>query len=122
MTHRVRGLEDLAGVTGGELFRMSGLGDLVFGRIADQISSHYLLGFEPRSGENNGKPHKIEITTTRKNVLDSGAADVHSRRREAYGSAAQGWCSKRSCVTSPPTATCHFGRPRTRSATSIRPS
>jgi len=69
MNIRLTGLQDLAGVTGGELFRMSGTGDLVFGRIADAISSHYLLGFEPKPGENNGKPHKIELTTSRKNVL-----------------------------------------------------
>ena len=68
INRRVGGLEDLAGVTGGELFRMSGLGDLLFGRIADQISSHYLLGFEPRTDEVNGRPHKIEIAATRANV------------------------------------------------------
>ena len=68
MNRRLSGLEDLAGVTGGELFRISGLGDLVFSRIADEISSHYLLGFEPKVDEVNGKPHKIEITATRANV------------------------------------------------------
>ena len=68
MNIRVTGLQDLAGVTGGELFRMSGTGDLVFGRIADQISSHYLIGFEPRSEDYNGKPHKIQISTSRRDV------------------------------------------------------
>jgi VWFA-related protein len=65
---RVSGLQDLAGVTGGELFRMSGTGDLVFNRIADQIASHYLIGFEPRAEDYNGKPHKIQITTTRRDT------------------------------------------------------
>ena len=71
--HRKTGLEDLAGVTGGEMFRMSGAGDLVFRRIADQISSHYLIGFEPQGDDRNGKPHKIQITTSRR------AVDIRAR-------------------------------------------
>ncbi len=65
---RLEGLEDLAGATGGELLRLSGLGDTAFRRIADLISAHYLLGFEPRTGEQNGKPHTMEITTKRPGV------------------------------------------------------
>jgi len=65
---RVFGLQDLAGVTGGEFLRLAGTGNLVFTRIADELSSHYLLGFEPRSGEQDGKPHKIQIETTRRGV------------------------------------------------------
>ncbi len=65
---RLEGLEDLAGATGGELLRLSGLGDTAFRRIADLISAHYLLGFEPRAGEQNGKPHAMEVTTKRPGV------------------------------------------------------
>jgi VWFA-related protein len=66
---RLEGLEDLAGVTGGVLFRLSGLGDTAFTRIADEVSAYYLLGFEPRSQERDGKRHKIEISTKRQKVL-----------------------------------------------------
>jgi VWFA-related protein len=66
---RLEGLEDLAGVTGGVLFRLSGIGDNVFARIADEVSAYYLLGFEPRSQERDGKRHKIELTTKRARVL-----------------------------------------------------
>jgi VWFA-related protein len=66
---RLEGLEDLAGVTGGVLFRLSGMGDTVFSRIADEVSAYYLLGFEPRSQERDGKRHKIEIATKRPRVL-----------------------------------------------------
>jgi VWFA-related protein len=66
---RIEGLEDLAGVTGGVLFRLSGLGDNVFSRIADEVSAYYLLGFEPREQERDGKRHKIEIATKRPRVL-----------------------------------------------------
>lgn len=66
---RREGLEDLAGVTGGVLFRLSGLGDTAFTRIADEVSAYYLLGFEPRSQERDGKRHKIELATKRPKVL-----------------------------------------------------
>ena len=65
---RLTGLRDLAGVTGGDFYRLAGTGLPVFTRIADELSSHYLLGFEPRSGEQDGKPHKIQIDTTRRGV------------------------------------------------------
>ena len=65
---RITGLRDLAGVTGGEFIRLAGTGILPFGRIVDQLSAYYLIGFEPRSGEQDGKPHKIQIETTRKGV------------------------------------------------------
>ena len=63
------GLEDLAGMTGGVLFRLSALGDRAFARIADEISGYYLLGFEPRANERDGKPHKIELATSRPRVI-----------------------------------------------------
>lgn len=65
---RLGGLRDLAGITGGEFLRLTGTGIPVFTRIANEISSHYLLGFEPRSREQDGKPRKIQIQTTRRNV------------------------------------------------------
>jgi VWFA-related protein len=65
---RLTGLEDLAGVTGGETFRLSGAGTGVFRRIADTISAHYLLGFEPQASERDDKPHKLELTVAREGV------------------------------------------------------
>lgn len=67
------GLEDLAGSTGGELFRLSGMGDNAFARIADRSSAYYLVGFEPRPAERDGKPHRIAIATTRRGVV------IHAR-------------------------------------------
>ena len=66
--HRLAGLQDLAGATGGELFRLSGSGDNAFTRIADQISAYYLLGFAPTRADQNGKPHSLQIATTRPRV------------------------------------------------------
>jgi VWFA-related protein len=69
MELKLEGLEDLAGVTGGVLFRLSGAGDNTFARIADEVSAYYLLGFEPGARERDGKRHKIELTTKRPGVL-----------------------------------------------------
>jgi VWFA-related protein len=69
MDLKLEGLEDLAGVTGGVLFRLSGAGDNIFSRIADEVSAYYLLGFEPGARERDGKRHKIELTTKRQRVL-----------------------------------------------------
>jgi hypothetical protein len=65
---RTEGLRDLAGMTGGDFVRLAGAGVSVFTRIADELSSHYLMGFEPRSGEQDGKPHKIQIESSRPGV------------------------------------------------------
>jgi VWFA-related protein len=65
---RLTGLRDLAGVTGGEFVRLAGTGIPVFTRIANELSSHYLIGFEPRSGEQDGKPHKIQLEISRPGV------------------------------------------------------
>jgi len=65
---QLRGIEDVAGVTGGELFRVSGQADAIFAKVARQSSSYYLLGFAPAAGEADGKRHKIALTTTRKDV------------------------------------------------------
>ena len=69
MDLKLERLEDLAGVTGGVLFRLSGAGDTTFARIADEVSAYYLLGFEPGARERDGKRHKIELTTKRPGVL-----------------------------------------------------
>jgi VWFA-related protein len=63
------GLEDLAGTTGGVLFRLAAMADQAFTRVADEISGYYLLGFEPRPAERDGRPHKIELTTSRNGVV-----------------------------------------------------
>lgn len=55
------GLEDTAGVTGGEFFRSSGRLDAVMTTIDKATASYYLLGFEPTDKERDGKYHKIQL-------------------------------------------------------------
>lgn len=62
------GLQDVAGVTGGELFRLSGSADAVFKQIRRETSAYYVLAFAPTAADADGKPHKIEIRVARKGV------------------------------------------------------
>lgn len=64
----VSGLENVAGVTGGELFRPSARLDTVMNRIDAATSAYYLIGFEPTDKERDGKYHKIQITLNRPNI------------------------------------------------------
>ena len=62
------GLESVAGVTGGEMFRPSARLDAVMTKIDASTSAYYLIGFEPTEKERDGKYHKIQITLNRPNV------------------------------------------------------
>jgi VWFA-related protein len=62
------GIEDLAGVVGGELFSLSGTADTVMDRVARESSAYYLLGFTPTAAEMNGKNHSIGLSVGRPGV------------------------------------------------------
>jgi VWFA-related protein len=62
------GLQDLAGVTNGEIFRPSGRVDSAMEQIDRATSAYYLVGFEPNDKERDGKYHKIELSLARKDL------------------------------------------------------
>jgi VWFA-related protein len=62
------GAEDVAGATGGEVFRASGGADAAFAKITRASSAYYLLGFAAEPDERNGKAHKITLATSRRRV------------------------------------------------------
>jgi VWFA-related protein len=62
------GLESVAGVTGGELFRPSAGVDAVLTKINNVTSAFYLLAFEPTEKERDGKYHKLQVTMSRPGV------------------------------------------------------
>jgi VWFA-related protein len=62
------GLQSIAGVTSGELFRPSGRVDSAMEQIDRATSAYYLVGFEPTDKERDGKYHKIELTLVRKDI------------------------------------------------------
>ena len=61
----LKNLEDIAGVTGGDLFRLSGTADAVFERVIRETSAYYELAFEPLDSERNGKEHSISVRVNR---------------------------------------------------------
>ncbi|TAK18815.1 MAG: VWA domain-containing protein [Acidobacteria bacterium] len=80
------GLQSIAGVTGGELFRPSGRVDSAMDQIDRATSAYYLVGFEPNDKERDGRFHKIELTLARKdlrikarNGFEVGPADKPSK-------------------------------------------
>lgn len=61
----IKTLEDIAGVTGGDLFRLSGSSDAVFDRVVRETAAYYELGFEPAESDRNGKDHAISVKVSR---------------------------------------------------------
>ena len=54
-----------------------------FARLALELSGYYLLGFEPESGDRDGKPHRIKVTVPGRSAVDIRARSQFSidRRR-----------------------------------------
>ena len=65
----LNGLQHLAGVTGGQLYRLSSVDPHdVFTRVSRESSAYYMLAFEPEPGDRNGLPHRIEVKVARARV------------------------------------------------------
>ena len=75
------GLDRLAGLAKGEVFRVGGNADFAFQRLSVELSGYYLLSFEPQPGDRDGKPHKIKIDIRRKDLT------LRSRREFSVGAA-----------------------------------
>ncbi|HYO92234.1 MAG TPA: VWA domain-containing protein [Pyrinomonadaceae bacterium] len=73
-------LNDLSYRSGGKLMRADTLGNLpdAFSQIAAELRTQYSLGYYPPKGSRDGKLHKIQVRSTRK--------DVQVRSRPAYRS------------------------------------
>ncbi len=81
------GLDTLAGMSRGTVFRVAAGAEYAFERIGRELSGYYLLGFEPEEGDRDGKGHGLKVQVARRNVSvrlrdrvviplpDSGRAD-----------------------------------------------
>src|SRR4051812_25677533 len=78
-----QGLDQLAGMARGDVFRVVANADFAFQRLALELSGYYLLSFEPQPGDRDGKPHKIRIDVRRKDLM------LRSRREFSVGPAAE---------------------------------
>ena len=71
------GLEFMAGVGRGALFRTSGTADYAFTQIANELAGSYLLTIEPQASDRDGRMHAIDLKVRRAGAL------VRSRHRFA---------------------------------------
>jgi len=63
------GVEQLAALARGDVFRVVGSADFAFQRLALELSGYYLLSFEPQAGDRDGTSHKIKIDVRRKDLM-----------------------------------------------------
>jgi VWFA-related protein len=75
------GLDRVAGLAKGNVFRVAGNADFVFQRLSLELSGYYLLSFEPEPGDRDGKPHKIKIDVSRRDLT------LRARREFSVGPA-----------------------------------
>jgi VWFA-related protein len=68
-------LSDLAQEAGGEV--LFGWPERAFERIANEIESLYLVGFEPEPQDRDGKRHDIKVTVTRPGAVVRARRSVH---------------------------------------------
>lgn len=68
------GLARLAGAARGAVFRLLGSDPAPFRRIANELSGHYLIAFEPLPSERDGRLHRVEVSLRR------GGGEVRARQ------------------------------------------
>ena len=71
---QVTGLEQLAGASRGNLYRINASADYAFDRISRSLDGYYLLGVESRPDDRNGRRHRLSVKAARKGVT------IRSRR------------------------------------------
>lgn len=65
---RQAGLQHLAALTGGPVFRLGAGSSTAFARVAQELSGYYLLGVESQPGDRDGQVHPIKVRVTRAGV------------------------------------------------------
>ena len=71
------GLRDFAGVTGGAVIQLSSAATRAFERVDVESTALYLLSFDARSSERDGKTHKISLAISRPNVTVRARPEFH---------------------------------------------
>ena len=73
---QVTGLEQLAGASRGELYRINTSAEYAFDRISRSLDGYYLLGVESRPDDRDGRRHRLTVKTHATRHLDPIAAHV----------------------------------------------
>jgi VWFA-related protein len=71
---QVTGLEQLAGASRGNLYRINTSAEYAFDRISRSLDGYYLLAVESRPDDRNGRRHRLTVKSTRRGVT------IRSRR------------------------------------------
>jgi len=71
------GLRDFAGVTGGAVMQLSSSATSAFERINLESTAYYLLSFDARASERDGKTHKISLAISRPDVTVRARPEFH---------------------------------------------
>ncbi len=80
------GLQNLAGVTGGELYRLrSAEAGAVFARVSSESSGYYVIGFEPEPGDRDGLQHRVDLKVARERVIVRTRSHVVIQRFDGKG-------------------------------------
>ncbi len=77
---RIEGLEVLAGMARGALFRVTAGADDVFRRIEEEMSGYYLLAVESSPGDGDGKRHPIKVSVGRRGATVRARAEFQADR------------------------------------------
>jgi VWFA-related protein len=81
-------LRDLASLSGGTVYRVVSRAEDAFGRLVRELSAKYVLTFPVLPEDRDGKAHRIQLTTTKRNltihsrsqfIVNEGQADVDAR-------------------------------------------
>jgi VWFA-related protein len=65
---QVTGLEQLAGASRGELYRINTTAEYAFDRISRSLDGYYLLAVESRADDRNGRRHRLTVKSTRRGL------------------------------------------------------
>jgi VWFA-related protein len=77
---RSEGLENVAGVTGGQMMALGRTVDDAMVRIALETSGYYVATFMAEAGERNGTSHRLELRSSRADVTVRSRSGVHIPR------------------------------------------
>lgn len=75
-TDTVVGIENLAGVTGNALIRLTGNAKADMARVARETSAYYLVSFEPDAAERTGSAARVELSVGREKVKVRARSEV----------------------------------------------
>jgi VWFA-related protein len=82
----LEGLENLAGVTGGERLHLATSADAL-SRVLNYTSAYYVASLEPQPSDRDGRIHKLDVRVTRPGVVVRARPSITLRKDEARRSA-----------------------------------